>query len=141
MIKSLQAYTQTEKGLIYINVAAILGVITLLFLVPILASIAGIHFIMFFGTIALCVINVGFYCGPQKIKGLILGQRLLFVYIPCIAVIGISIWDSIEIGKIINLVYLFYTIVVIIHAVSFSMLVAKVSAAGGATTGGASLLH
>jgi hypothetical protein len=132
MIKSLQAYTQTEKGLIYINVAAILAVITFLFLTPILASMAGLRFIMYIGTISLCVLNVAFYIGPQKIKGMLLEKRLVFVYIPCVVVIGLSIWDSIDIGRIINLIYLFYTIVVIVHAISFSMLVAKVSAAGGA---------
>ena len=131
MIKSLQAYTQTEKGLIYINAASILAVITFLFLMPILASLAGLRFIMFFGAVSLCVLNCAFYCGPQKIKSLLLTKRILLVYIPCIAVVGLSIWDSIDLGKIINVVYLLYTIVVIVHALSFSMLVAKVSGAGG----------
>jgi hypothetical protein len=48
-----------------------------------------------------------------------------------IVVVAISIWDSIDIGRIINVVYLFYTIVVIIHALSFGMLVIKISAPGG----------
>ncbi|TNV77582.1 hypothetical protein FGO68_gene12766 [Halteria grandinella] len=94
---------------------------------------------MYIGTISLCVINLGFYCGPQKIKAMILEKRLLFVYIPVIAIIGIAIWQSIELSKIINLVYILYIIVVITHALSFGMLVAKVSAAGGAQS--ASLLH
>ena len=131
MIKSLQNYTQTEKGLIYLNSIACLSLFVFLFLTPILASIAGLRSILFIGAIALLVINVAFYVAPQSIKGKILTQRLLFVYIPSLVVIGISIWDLIDIGKIINIIYLLYTIVVISQAVTFGMLVAKVGSAAG----------
>jgi hypothetical protein len=72
MIKKMQEYTSTEKGLIYINSLAILAQIVFLFLMPIIASLAGLRFIMYFATITLLVINIAFYIGPASIKGRIL---------------------------------------------------------------------
>ena len=93
----VREHTATEKGLKYLNMMGILGVLVMFFLLPILGLIGGPRAIIYAFSIAFTVVNIGFYLAPANYKAQFLQKRLLFVYLPTIIVLGIDIWDFVMI--------------------------------------------
>ena len=89
------AQTQTAKGLTYLNLAAILGMIVLFILVPALDTIIPVisNRLAYALSIIFIVFNVAFYVVPQNLKIIIFKRRVLTVYLPTLVVLGFAVWN------------------------------------------------
>jgi hypothetical protein len=101
-------------------------VAALVIVLPILSLIAGVRWILYVATIVLSVWNLAFYVLPENLKMTVMKKRLLFVYVPAIAIICISVWDFIDIVillQVARVASVFFNIVSVCQAGTFAMLV------------------
>lgn len=125
------ANTSSEKFLMYLNLLSIVGVIILLIWLPSVGLMAGLRFLLYIGSIALTVLNIGFYVAPQAYKIAYLKKRLLFVYIPSLVIVIFAVVDLITIIvylDVFKVLQILFIVVNPVQAVTFSMLVAKMAA-------------
>ena len=97
MAPSIMANTSSEKFLMYLNILSVIGEIILLIWLPSVGLMAGLRFLLYIGSIALTVLNVGFYVAPQSYKIVYLKKRLLLVYIPALVIVIFAVVDLITI--------------------------------------------
>ena len=129
MKASIQEYTTTEKGLRILNLFSILGVVVMLILMPVLALLGGAaNMAIFIVTIVFSVLNLAYYVVPADLNLKIMKNRLLLIYLPTLVLIGIAIWDFLDMLihlKVFDIVPFLLQIACLIQGVSFSLLVAK----------------
>jgi len=129
MKASIQEYTTTEKGLRVLNLFSLLGVIILIILLPVLSLLgAAANMAIFVVTIVFSVLNLAYYVVPANLNLKIMKQRLLMIYLPTLILIGIAIWDFLDMLihiKVFDIVPFLLQIGCLIQGVSFSLLVAK----------------
>ena len=98
-------------------------------LMPVLSLLGGVNLILFIVTIVFTILNLTFYVAPQNLKMMIMKQRALLVYLPSLILVGITIWDFIDMlinVKVFSIVSFILQCICVVQGASFALLVARV---------------
>lgn len=129
-MQSVHAQSQSEKTFQWLNIASIFGTIILLILLPIIGLMSGFRVILYVASIIFGFLNIGFYLAPENYRLLILKKRYLYVYIPALVIVGICVFDIIEIIislAILEVATIFFIVICGVQAFTFAVLVAKLA--------------
>jgi hypothetical protein len=129
-MKSLQINTATTKGLTTLNILSIVACIILYILIPVLNVFAEVISSrpIYIISIIMVILNCFFYLAPVGLRGIYFQRRIFIIYLPCLVIIGLAIWVTIDV--IINIkLQLFLTIafsvICAFQPISFALLVSK----------------
>ncbi len=97
-MKALQINTATTKGLTTLNILSIVACIVLYILIPVLNVFAEVissrpAYIM---SIILVILNCFFYLAPVALRGVYFQRRIFLVYLPCIVILGLAIYATVD---------------------------------------------
>ena len=129
-MKTIGANTQHAKGLTTLNLLALLSCLVFYILIPALNVFGEVVStrVVYILSIILFALNCLFYVAPASLKTHYFQKRLLLVYLPTIVILGLGIWQFIDViinaavGKILTLVFAF---VVVLPPLTFSLLINK----------------
>ena len=129
-MKTIGANTQHAKGLTTLNLLALLSCLVFYILIPALNVFGEVVStrVVYILSIILFALNCLFYVAPASLKTHYFQKRLLLVYLPTIVIIGLGIWQFIDViisaavSKILTLIFAF---VVVLPPLTFSLLINK----------------
>ena len=115
-----------------------MGCVVLLIFLPSVGLMAGFRLVLYVASIAFAVLNLAFYVSPSNYRLIILKKRMLLVYLPSLIILGVCAFDLID--TIVNLDILaiasvLFTAICAVQAITFSLLVARLSANAPALLG------